>query len=95
MDTENQLSSHARTQEVLSEVSNPCADPEGGTGCPDPPLKNHQNIGFLSSSGPDPLTNHILATCTEPAFNVGSSSAHSETTFKWRFAGGPMMAHLK
>ena len=31
------------------------ADPEGGTGGPDPPLKNHKNIGFLSNTGPDPL----------------------------------------
>ena len=28
---------------------------EGGTGGPDRPLKNHQNIGFLSNTGPDPL----------------------------------------
>ena len=30
------------------------ADPEGATGGSDP-LKNHQNIGFLSNTGPDPL----------------------------------------
>ena len=35
-------------------------------------LKNHKNIGFLSNSGPDLLKNHKA---TEPAFNVGSSSA--------------------
>ena len=30
----------------------------GGTGGPDPPpLKYHKNIGFLSNTGPDPLTN--------------------------------------
>ena len=37
---------------------NPCADPEGETGGPDPPpppLKNHKNIGFLSNISPDPL----------------------------------------
>ena len=27
----------------------------GGIGGPDPPLKNHKNIGFLSNSGSDPL----------------------------------------
>ena len=34
-----------------------CADPEGGTGGPDPPppLENYKNIGFLSNTGPDPL----------------------------------------
>ena len=25
------------------------------TGGPDPPFKNHKNIGFLSNTGPDPL----------------------------------------
>ena len=25
-----------------------------GTGGPDPPLKNHKNIGILSKTGPDP-----------------------------------------
>ena len=36
------------------------ADPEGGGGGQGfqtpPPLKNHKNIGFLSNTGPDPLT---------------------------------------
>ena len=27
------------------------ADPEGGTGGPDPPLKNHKNIGLFSNMG--------------------------------------------
>ena len=31
-----------------------CVDSEGGTGGPDPPLKNHKNIGFLSNTGPVP-----------------------------------------
>ena len=30
------------------------ADPEDGTGDPDP-LRNYKNIGFLSNTGPDPL----------------------------------------
>ena len=37
-----------------------------------PPLKNHNNIGFISNTGPDPLKNHKG---TKPAFNVGQSSA--------------------
>ena len=46
---------------------------EGGTGGQDPfPPENHKNIGFLSNSGPDPLKNDEA---TEPAFNVGPSSA--------------------
>ena len=45
------------------------ADPEGGTGGPDPPpLKNHKNLGFLSNTGSDLLKNHKA---TKPAFNVG------------------------
>ena len=49
------------------------ADQEGAGGPdPPPPLKNHKNIGFLSNSGPDPLKNYKA---TEPAFNVGPSSA--------------------
>ena len=32
-----------------------CVDPEGGHRGPDPHLKNHKNIGFLSNIGPDPL----------------------------------------
>ena len=49
----------------------PCMDPEGGQGVWTP-AKNHQKRGFRSNSGPDPLTNHKA---TEPAFNVGPSSA--------------------
>ena len=36
------------------------------------PLKNLKLIGFLSNSEPDPLKNYEA---TEPAFNVGPSSA--------------------
>ena len=55
----------------------------GGDRGPDPP-ENHKNIGCLSNTGPDPLNNHKA---TKPAFNVAS-----KTPFKWRFAGGQMMA---
>ena len=49
------------------------ARPEEGTGGPDLyPLENHENIGFLSNAGPDPLEKHKV---TWPAFNVGPSSA--------------------
>ena len=41
-------------------------------GDPDPPLKNHKNLGFLSNTGPDPLKNYKA---TKPAFNVGPPSA--------------------
>ena len=42
-----------------------------GQGVWTPPEKS-QNIGFRSNSGPDPLKNNEA---TEPAFNVGPSSA--------------------
>ena len=50
------------------------ADPEGGTGgsVPPPPLENYKNIGFLCNTGPDLLLKHKA---TNPAFNVGPSSA--------------------
>ena len=53
----------------------PSVDPEvggGGTGGPAPPFKNHKNIGSLSNTGPDPLTNQKAI---KPAFNVGPSLA--------------------
>ena len=46
--------------------------------------------GFLGNIGPDPLENRKA---TRPEFNVRPSS--NETPFKWRFAGGPMMARFK
>ena len=62
--------------------SQACADPEGGQGfqTPPPSLKNHKNIGFLSSTGPDPLK---------------FSKSQSYQAIKSRFAGGPMLAHFK
>ena len=51
-------------------------------------LKNQKNIGFLSTTGQDPLKNHKTA---KPAFILGHQRHASETPFKRRFAGGPMM----
>ena len=63
-----------------------------GTGGPDPPpLKNHKNIGFLSNFGPDPL--QITKLLSQHSM-LGHHQHASETPFKWRFAGGPMMARL-
>ena len=40
------------------------ADPEGGTGGPDPPsLKNLKNIRFFNNTGPDPLKNQASIQC--------------------------------
>ena len=56
-------------------ILNVCTDPEGGTGGPDPNLKNHENIGFFSNTGPDPLKNHKA---TKPVLNVGQSSTRQQ-----------------
>ena len=64
----------------------------GGTGSPDPPsLKNHKNIGSLSNTGPDPLK---ITKLPSQHSRLGHHRHASETQSKWRFAGGPMMAHL-
>ena len=66
-------------------------DPEGvGVRIPSL-LKNHNATGFLSNTGPEPLKNHKA---NKPTFNVGQTSAASERPFKWRSAGGPMMARF-
>ena len=44
---------------------------------PDPPLKIHKDIGFLSNTCPDPLINHKA---TKPVLNVGPSSASQRNT---------------
>ena len=63
----------------------------GGRGSRAPPLEKSQNIGFLSNTGPDPLTNYKAA---KPVCNVGPHRYASEMQFKWHLAGGPLMAHL-
>ena len=76
-----------------------CTDPEGGGGgggqgvrIPHP-LKNHKNIEFPSNTGPDPLKNH---NATKPAASMFSHHRPaSETPFKCRFTGGPMIVHFK
>ena len=67
------------------------ADPEGGTGGPDPPEK-HKNIGFLSNAGPDLLKQH---NASKPAFNVGPSSVRQRNAismaFRWRADDDPFI----
>ena len=59
------------------------------------PLKNHQNIGFLSNTGPDPLKNHKT---TKSALNVGPSSARQQNAisvaFCWQADNGLLMVVL-
>ena len=57
----------------------------------EPPAKNHKNIGFLSISGPDPLK---ITKLPSQHSMLGHHQHTSETPFRWRFDGGPMMARL-
>ena len=56
------------------------------------PLKNHKNIGFLSNTCPDCLK---ITKLPSQHSMFGHHWHASETPFKWRFAGGLMMASLK
>ena len=60
------------------------------TGGPDPkPMKINKVLGFFSNTGPVPLENHKA---TNPGSMLDHHRLTSETPFKRRFAGGPMMA---
>ena len=63
----------------------------GGAGGPDPSLKNHKNIGYLSNTGPDTLT---ITKLSSQNSMLGHHRHASEMPFKWCFTGGPMMARL-
>ena len=69
-----------------------------GSGPPPPPhpkkkkikiKKKSKNIGFLSNTGLAPLKKHKAASIL-----LGHHRHSSETPFKGRFTGGPMMARL-
>ena len=59
-------------------------DPEGAQESPPPPPKKKKRYRVSKQHCAGSLKNHKA---TKPAFNVRPS-------FKWHFAGGPMMAHL-
>ena len=61
---------------------------KGWTGDPDPP-ENHNNIGFLSNTCPDPLK--ITKLRGQHSF-LGYHWHASQTPFKWHFSGGLMIA---
>ena len=68
----------------------PCADPEGGRGSGHP-LKKYKNKGFPSNTGPDPLKIQSYQASIQCCAII---STQAKRHFKWRFAGGPMMARL-
>ena len=55
------------------------------------PLENYKNIGFLSNTGPVPLK---ITNLPSQYSMLGHHQPASETPFKWRFAGRPLMARL-
>ena len=67
-------------------------DPEGETGGPDPlhPEKS-QKYSFFSNTGLNPLK---ITKLPKQHSMLGHYQHTSETPFKWRFAGGPIMARL-
>ena len=63
----------------------------GGTGGPSPSEKSQKYRVKLSKTGPDPLK--IIKPQSQHSM-LGNHRPASKTQFKWRFAGGPMVAHL-
>ena len=64
----------------------------GGAGGLTPfPPENHKNKGFLINTGVDPLK---ITKLQSQNSMLGHHRPASETPFKWRFAGGPMMARF-
>ena len=59
-------------------------------------LSEHARIqrGYRGPDYPSPWKITNIGFLSKSAFNDGPSSAVSETPFKWRFAGGPMMVSL-
>ena len=63
----------------------------GGTGGPDPPpLENHKNIGFLSNTGPDRLTQSYQASIQCWAIISPQRNAIS-MAFRWRADDGTFL----
>ena len=55
------------------------------------PLENYKNMGFLSNTGPDSLKITKLPSQNSMS---GHNRPASETSYKKRFAGGPMMSRF-
>ena len=64
----------------------------GGAGGPDPPppLKNHENIGFSSNTGPDPLKNHCYQANIQCWVVIGTLPKRYLMAFRWRAGDGPL-----
>ena len=58
------------------------------------PMKHQKNIGFLSNTGSDPMK-LLIAKLSSQHLMLGPHWHCSETLFKWRFAGVPMIVRLQ
>ena len=56
-----------------------------------PTPENRKNKGYLSHTAPD---NPEISHSYQASIQLGHHGPASETPFKWRFIGGPMMAHF-
>ena len=63
---------------------------DGGQDPVPTPLENYKAVGYLSSTGLDPMENHN-ATISQHSM-LGHYWPARKTPFKWCFAGGLMMA---
>ena len=66
------------------------ADPEEGRGS-GPPLKNHQNIGFLSNTGPDPLKSQSYQASIQYCAIIGPPTKRHLKAFRWRADDGRLI----
>ena len=58
-----------------------CVDPEGDWGSEPPPLENHQAIGFLTITGPDPMENWKSTKLPSQHSMLGHHLPVSKTSF--------------
>ena len=75
---------------ILFSTSSHARIQRGGGRSPDPP-ENPKAIGYHSNAGLDSL---MITKLPSQHSMLGHHRPASETPFKWRFAGGPMMARF-
>ena len=71
-----------------------CGPRGGGDRGPDPPLKNHKNIGFSSNTGPDPLKNCSYQSSTQWWAIIGTPAKRHFMAFCWRADDDPLIVVL-
>ena len=61
----------------------------GGSGS-GPPTENHNHIGFLSNTGPDPLNNHKAIKPDSNRAIIGRPAKHHYLARRWRADDDPL-----